>query len=158
MTECARLADQARRAFDGEAWHGDPLMEILRDVDAKTAAAHSIRGAHSIWELVLHIAAWDGAVTRRIAGQVVNLPDDENFPPISDSSESAWKNAVERMKKTHAEMVDAIAAFSDGRLMEGVPGKSKQPYYTYFYMFAGIVQHELYHGGQIVLLKKAARP
>lgn len=157
MTECARLADQARRAFDGEAWHGDPLMEILRDVDAKTAAAHSVRGAHSIWELVLHIAAWDDAVLRRIGGETVNLPDHENFPPIPDTSESAWKKAVQAMKETHAEMIRAIATFPDARLMEGVPGKSQQPYYNFFYMFAGIVQHELYHGGQIVLLKKAAK-
>jgi uncharacterized damage-inducible protein DinB len=157
MTECARLADQARRAFDGEAWHGDPLIEILKDVDAKTAAAHPVKDAHSIWELVLHIAFWDSAVTRRIDGIAVDPTDDENFPPIPDTSEPAWRKAIEYVKKTHSDMVAAIASFPDGRLNEGVPGKSKQPYYNYFYLFAGIVQHELYHAGQIVLLKRAAK-
>jgi uncharacterized damage-inducible protein DinB len=157
MTECARLADQARRAFDGEAWHGDPLMTILADVDAKTAAARPIKDAHSIWELMLHIAFWDSAVTRRINGTAVNPTDEENFPSITEPSEAAWRKTIEQVKKTHADMVAAIAAFPDERLNEGVPGKSTQPYYNYFYLFAGIVQHELYHAGQIVLLKKAVK-
>ena len=59
MTETFRLADQIRRAFEGNAWHGDSLLEILADVSAKTAATHPIKNAHSIWELLLHIAAWD---------------------------------------------------------------------------------------------------
>jgi uncharacterized damage-inducible protein DinB len=65
MSECARLADQIRRAFDGEAWHGDALVEVLANVSAKQAAARPIKNAHNIWEIVLHIGAWDGAVLRR---------------------------------------------------------------------------------------------
>ena len=57
MTEAIRLADQIRRAFEGSAWHGDSLLELLADVTAKTAAARPIKDAHSIWELLLHIAA-----------------------------------------------------------------------------------------------------
>ena len=62
MTEATRIADQLRRAFGGEAWHGDSVFEILDGVTAAQAAAHPIKNAHSIWELVLHIGAWDGAV------------------------------------------------------------------------------------------------
>ena len=75
MTECSRLADQIRRAFDGEAWHGDALVEVLSNVSAAQAAARPIKNAHTIWEIVLHIAAWDRAVLRRIGGAVVNLSD-----------------------------------------------------------------------------------
>ena len=59
MSEIARLADQVRRAFEGDAWHGDSIKELLAGVTAATAAARPIKNAHSIWELVLHIAAWD---------------------------------------------------------------------------------------------------
>ena len=69
MTESVRLADQIRRAFEGNAWHGDSVLELLAGVDAKTAAAKPIKNAHSIWELLLHIAAWDDAVRRRIRRQ-----------------------------------------------------------------------------------------
>src|SRR5438046_9834488 len=88
MTGPVRLADQIRRAFEGEAWHGDSVLELLKDVDAVTAAAHPIPNAHSIWDLVLHIAAWDDAVRRRTGGAAVTLSDEENFPSIKDTSET----------------------------------------------------------------------
>jgi uncharacterized damage-inducible protein DinB len=154
MSETARLADQIRRAFEGDAWHGDSVLELLNGVNAKTAEAHPIKNAHSIWELVLHIAAWDGAVLTRIGGTAIQLVDEQNFPPVKDTSEAAWGNAIEHAKQTHNELVQAVAAFPDSRLQEQVPGKS-QSYYNFFYLFSGIVQHELYHAGQIALLKKA---
>jgi uncharacterized damage-inducible protein DinB len=153
MSETARMADQIRRAFEGDAWHGDSMLELLADVKATQAAARPLPNAHSIWELLLHISAWDGAVIRRIGGEAVELSDKENFPPVSDGSEAAWKKAVQQVTERHQELVKAVAAFPDSRLMEQVPGK-KQGYYNYFYMFAGIVQHELYHAGQVALLKK----
>src|SRR5213075_2256251 len=148
MTEPARLADQIRRAFEGEAWHGDSVLELLKDVDAVTAAAHPIPNAHSIWDLVLHIAAWDSAVLRRTGGVAVTLSDEENFPSIKDSSEAAWNKTIEAAKRTHGDLVKAVAAFPDSRLNEQVPGKASS-YYNFYYMFSVIVQHELYHAGQI---------
>ena len=157
MSETKRLADQIRRAFEGDAWHGDSLLEILADVDAPTAAARPLPNAHSIWELVLHIAAWDDAVRRRaVTGKAVSLTGAENFPALKDTSAPQWRRAVKHLKQAHADLVKAVAGFPDSRLMEQVPGK-KESYHNFFYMFSGIVQHELYHGGQIALLKKAGR-
>jgi uncharacterized damage-inducible protein DinB len=153
MSESARLADQIRRAFEGEAWVGDAVLEVLKGIDAKTAAAKPVPNAHSIWEILLHIAAWDDAVIRRSQGTVVNLSDEDNFPAISDTSEAAWRAAIERVTRKHDELVKTVMEFPDSRLQERVPGK-KERYYDFYYMFSGIVQHELYHGGQIVLLKK----
>ena len=154
MSETARLADQIRRAFDGDAWHGDAVVEILAGVDAKMAAARPIKNAHSIWELLLHIAAWDGAALTRIGGSAIELRDEQNFPPVKDTSDAAWRNAIKQVKQTHDDLVKAVSAFPDSRLSEQVPGK-KESYYNFFYLFSGIVQHELYHAGQIALLKKA---
>jgi uncharacterized damage-inducible protein DinB len=153
MSETARLADQIHRAFEGEAWHGDSLLELLKGVNAATAAAKPIKNAHSIWELILHIAAWDDVVRQRTGGKAIMPTDEQNFPPVKDTSEAAWNKALEETKRTHNELVKAVAAFPDSRLQEQVPGKT-QSYYNFFYMFSGIVQHELYHAGQIALLKK----
>jgi uncharacterized damage-inducible protein DinB len=153
MSETARLADQIRRAFEGDAWHGDSVLELLAGVKAKTAAARPIKNAHSIWELVLHIAAWDDAAIRRAGGMAVQLTGERNFPIVKDSSEDAWRRTLEQVKKTHDELVKTVAAFPDSRLGDQVPGK-KESYYNFYYLFAGIVQHELYHAGQIALLKK----
>jgi uncharacterized damage-inducible protein DinB len=155
MSETSRLADQIRRAFEGEAWHGDALLEILSGMDAKTATAKPISNAHSIWEILLHIAAWDDAIIRRANGNAVMLSDGENFPAITDTSEAAWQAAIHKAKAKHDELVRTVAAFPSSRLQEQVPGKTES-YYNFYYMFSGIVQHELYHAGQIALLKKVS--
>ncbi len=153
MTESVRLADQIRRAFEGNAWHGDSLLELLADVNGKTAAAKPIKDAHSIWELLLHITTWDDAVRRRAGGEAVEPSDEQNFPAVKDVSEAAWRQAIETAKQTHNQLVQAVAAFPDSRLHDQVPGKTEK-YHNFFYLFSGIVQHELYHAGQIALLKK----
>jgi uncharacterized damage-inducible protein DinB len=153
MSETARLADQIRRAFEGDAWHGDSIKELLAGVTADTAAARPIKNAHSIWELVLHIAAWDDAVFRRIGGAAVELTKQQDFPPVTDTSPPAWRQTLSHLEQTHNQLIKAVAAFPDSRLQDQVPGKTED-YYDFYYMFSGIVQHELYHAGQIALLKK----
>jgi len=152
-SESARIADQLRRAFDGEAWHGDSLFEILAGVTEARAAARPIAGAHTIWELALHVAAWDGAVLRRLGGAAVELSDAENFPPVRDASAAGWRAALAQVRRGHAELVAAVASLPDSRLDDMVPGK-EGAHYTFYYMLHGVVQHELYHAGQIALLKK----
>jgi uncharacterized damage-inducible protein DinB len=147
------LADQIRRAFHGDAWHGDPLLKILSGVTARQAAAHPIKGAHSIWELVLHITAWDDAIIRRARGAAYAMKETKNFPSVKDTSPAAWKKALADLEATHDALIKEVEAFPDSRLFEQVPGK-KAKYHNHFYSFAGIAQHELYHAGQIALLKK----
>jgi len=152
MTESARIAKLLRHAFAGDAWHGDSVLELLAGVSARTAASHPIARAHSIWELVLHIAAWDDAVNRRIVtGKAVSLSDEQNFPAVTEGSQAAWKQALEQLSQTHDELIQTVAALPDSRLDERVPGKS----YSVYFMLHGITQHELYHAGQIAILKKA---
>jgi uncharacterized damage-inducible protein DinB len=149
--EAARIADQLRRAFDGDAWHGPALLELLEDVDAATAAARPLPDVHSIWELVLHIAAWDGAALSRIGGKKAQLKGEQNFPLVPKPTESAWREAVARTKRTHDLLVKTVAELSESRLHDIVPGKR----YDFYHMLHGVAQHELYHAGQIAILKKA---
>jgi len=153
MSEASRIADQLRRAFSGDAWHGDSLFEILDGVSPAQAAARPIKNAHTIWELVLHLAAWDGAVLRRLGGAAVELSAAENFPPVTNVSEAAWRKTLAEVRRVHEELVKTVAALPDSRLDQMVPGK-KGAHYTFYYMLHGVVQHELYHAGQIALLKK----
>jgi uncharacterized damage-inducible protein DinB len=153
MSEAARIADQLRRAFAGDAWHGDSLFEILNGVTAAQAAARPIASAHTIWELVLHIAAWDGAVLRRLGGVAATLSDAENFPAVTDVSETAWRKALAEVRRVHEELVEAVSVLPDSQLDEMVPGKEGL-HYTFYYMLHGVAQHELYHAGQIALFKK----
>jgi len=152
MSEATRIADQLRRAFDGNAWHGPALLELLHDVDAATAAARPLPRVHSIWELVLHIAAWDGAALRRLGGKKTQLKGKQNFPPVPEPTDAAWREAVAQAKRTHDALVKTVAALPEKRLRDVVPGKR----YDFYYMLHGVAQHELYHAGQIAILKKGA--
>lgn len=153
MSEASRIADQLRRAFEGEAWHGPAVLELLQDVNARTASKRPGEGIHSIWEIVLHIAVWDNAAIRRLAGEVVQPPPAEDWPAITDFSEESWRRTKEHLIQTHEKLVRTVAALSDSRLNDQVPGK-KPDYYNFYYMLHGIAQHELYHAGQIAILKK----
>lgn len=144
------IADQLRRAFEGNAWHGPALLELLKDVDACAAAAKPLPNIHSIWELVLHVAVWDGAALRRLDGEKCQPTGLANFPLVPTPTEAAWRKAVAQTKRTHDTLVKTVAALPESRLAERVPGKR----YNFYHMLHGIVQHELYHAGQIAILKK----
>ena len=153
MSESTRIADQLRRAFDGEAWHGPSVLEVLDGVDARTASRHQGKNVHSIWEIVRHINVWDAAAVLRMAGEVVQPEGEADWPKVSDVSQEAWETTVSNLVRTHKSLAKAAEAFPDMRLSERVPGK-KQDFYNFYYMLHGLAQHELYHAGQIAILKK----
>lgn len=151
-TEVERIRDQFRRAFDGEAWHGPSVLSLLDGVTAQQAASHPIPGAHSIWQLTLHIAAWERACKRRLEGDPAQLTDLEDWQPINDTSEAAWNNTKQQLIDNHRELLEAIAKVDDARLNDPIVKDSQSSVYVTLH---GGVQHDLYHAGQIAMLKKA---
>jgi len=154
-TERERISDQFRRAFEGEAWHGPAVLSLLEGVTAAQAAAHPIAGAHSIWELVLHIEAWEGACMRRLTGDRAQLSTEEDWVTDSDHSESAWERTKQRLIETHRELLAAIANLDEARLDRPIIEDPTTPYSSTYVTLHGGVQHDLYHAGQIAILKKA---
>jgi uncharacterized damage-inducible protein DinB len=151
MPEIELIADQLKRAFDGEAWHGPALMEVLEEIDANTATRHPIADAHSICELVLHLTTWERVIARRIQGEALMPSDEENFPTIQQPTETAWREALKNLRTAHADLIQLVSSMDEARLNDRVPGKD----YDLRFMLTGAVQHAGYHGGQIALLKKA---
>ena len=150
-TETGRIADQLERAFNGDAWHGPPLRTLLDDVDAVTAAAHPAPGAHSIWELTVHAAFWLTVVRRRLAGEIVGESGD--WQAVGDTSPSRWTETLGALDESHQQLLAAVRALSDVDLEQVVPSMG----YTNYVMLHGVVQHNLYHAGQIALLLRASR-
>jgi hypothetical protein len=152
-TECLRIADQLRRAFSGDPWHGDSLGKLLDGITVRQASSRPVASAHTIWELVLHIEVWTRAALESTQG--VPMPKlygtEKDWPGAADASPGAWAGAVDRFFNASEQLAQAIAGFGDNRLQEIVPGRQ----YDFYYLFHGIVQHSLYHGGQIALLKKS---
>lgn len=152
MGENERIVGELKRAFGGKAWHGPAVFEILDGVDAARAAAHPVPGVHSIWELVLHVTTWLTVAARRIRERAAFDPaDEENFPPVPPPDESAWRDAKERLAHAVDDLAAVVETLPPERLEELVGGKG----YSVAVMLHGAVQHSLYHGGQMALLKKA---
>ena len=150
MSEIQTIIDELKNIHDGEAWHGPSLKEILSGVSAEQAAAKPLANAHSIWELTLHVAAWEGVFMRRLAGLQMNEPEEGDFPAVTDASEKAWSRTLTRFDEWHRMLIEAVSALTDERLSEIAPGKD----YTVEYMLRGLMRHHVYHAGQIALLKK----
>jgi len=153
MTEIDRTLDQLKRAFEGHAWHGPSLKELLNGVTAQQAHARPLANAHSIWELVQHIAVWEDVGRRRLEGDPAEVPisSPEDWPPAEDVSDAAWEQAKAAVERGHQALVDAISRVPEARLDEPIlEGKS-----TVYVTLHGVIQHDLYHAGQIAILKKA---
>lgn len=152
MTELERIADQVKRAYEGPAWSGPSLLDVLKDVSAKQAAAKPIAGAHSIWELVAHITVWEQVAMRRLRGEPYReYAPHEDWPQVQETSDTAWSGLLERLHASNLALRTAIAGFEQTRLATVVPGAD----YSFYVLLHGAVQHDLYHAGQIALLKKA---
>lgn len=151
MSEVKRIKSQLRRAFEGEAWHGPSVMEVLAGVTAAQAAAKPIANAHSIWELVLHIAFWEEVSRQRAEGDPTQYQAEDGLFTVTDTSEAAWQEALEKLKSSNESLRLSIAKLDDSQLDEIVAGQE----YSIYFMLHGCIQHDLYHAGQIALLKKA---
>ncbi len=149
MTEVERIADQLTRSVEGNAWHGPALLELLEGVTSEVAAA-PLAGPHTIWEIVLHIEAWLTAARRRIQGEAVSLSPAEDWPATGVTDAAAWTGARERLGHEYRRLFAAVRKLSDADLSVIVPGKD----YTVYFLLHGVIQHTLYHAGQIAFAKK----
>jgi uncharacterized damage-inducible protein DinB len=160
MKETERIGDELRRADHGDPWHGWSLQRITEDVTAGEASARPIPGAHTICEIVLHVAAWRGEVRERLLGGLPGEPPDGDWPSPARDEDAAWMAATARLATAHRELLGALARFPEARLDEIVGGQREPAVGTgvsYGVMLHGIAQHDAYHAGQIALLKKALR-
>ena len=151
MSEIRRINDQLKRAFEGKAWHGPSVSEVLAGVTAEQAAAHPISGAHSIWQIALHIATWERVGRRRLEeASPIEVSDEEDWPAVGDTTDAAWANTLEELRRNHEALRASIRQLDETRLDEIVPGTQ----YSFYFLLHGVIQHDLYHAGQIALLKK----
>ena len=152
MTETHRINSQLKRAYQGQAWHGPSLRELLDGLTAEQAAAKPFPNVHSIWELVNHIIAWEQIAKGRLEGNALaEIAEEVNFPPVAAVSEEAWQTTLRSLEASNQSLRDSIRKIDDAKLDEIVEGAS----YPVYALLHGVIQHDLYHAGQISLLKKA---
>jgi len=143
------------RAYDRRSWHGTNLRGSLRGMDHALAARRPGRGRHNIWEIVVHAAYWKYVAWRRLAGEkrgAFPLAGSNWFarPERGRNRADAWEQDVALLAEMHDRLVATIAALPDRALERTKVGSSVSD----FDLIAGIAAHDLYHAGQIQLIKR----
>ena len=150
-----RLIDQLNRAYNGECWVGQSMIEILEGVTADQANCYTIKGRHNIHEFLLHNIAWmeQGILAIKLTakGEALpqELPEDQDWPAVKDKTSAGWKKSLQKLNQTHQNLVAEIATLTDNDLNKIINGRN----YSLYVILHGIVQHNLYHAGQMSFLK-----
>lgn len=154
MNEMRRIEDLLTRAHAGGAWHGPSVRQALRGVDARLASARSPAGLHTIWELALHLTAWNRAVLERAQGKRVRLNKLQDWPPMPAPSPAAWRESLAQLERSHRQLRSAVRGLPDAALSRKTGSQRRD---TVYENLLGTVQHYTYHAGQIMLLKRIAK-
>jgi DinB superfamily len=152
VTPLQQLLLTLDQAYDHRSWHGTNLRGSIRGLPIARAVWRPAPGRHNIWELVVHAAYWKYAARRRLTGEARGsfpLKGSNWFRRPLDATEQAWKTDVVLLDQIHRSLREAVANFPAARLFRPL-GRGKE---TGFSLISGAAAHDLYHAGQIQLLK-----
>jgi uncharacterized damage-inducible protein DinB len=150
MSEIDRILDQYDRAISGDAWHGDPVWTILEGLAPEQAAMRASSNAHSIWELVSHMTFWETEVYRRLKHLPPRPRGKLNFLATPNVTAKNWNETLQDFRQSNRDFRSALSRLEDSQLDHPLPGRDKSAYVEVH----GVIQHNLYHAGQIALLRK----
>jgi uncharacterized damage-inducible protein DinB len=158
MRELDRIAEQLERAFNGDAWYGPSVRTSLEGVDAKMATTRAVPAGHTIYELVLHMTSWTREVARHLRVGVARDPEQGDWPVATVADDAAWETIITALDAANTDLLQVIATLDDavldqciGDVRDRALGSGVSRYVT----LHGLVQHHVYHTGQISLLKRA---
>ncbi|MFP6598617.1 MAG: DinB family protein, partial [Candidatus Hydrogenedentota bacterium] len=121
----------------------------------ETARTRSVANTHSIWEIAAHMVAWQEYTIRVMDGQDSTFLDDaHDWPDVKDKSDDEWILLVEKLAEGSRLIAEKLESWEDEKLRETVQGRD----FPFKVLLHGIAQHNIYHSGQIALLKKATGP
>ena len=150
------ITKEIQKAFNGDAWHGNHVMQTLNNVTAANAFQHFIPNAHSIAEITLHLTAWTEEVTSRLMQNSAAEPARGNWPRAESKTPQAWEKIIFDFKVANEELIRRCEAVKsnqwhevtekhDSGLGDGITNSE---------LLSGLAQHHAYHSGQIALLSK----
>jgi hypothetical protein len=151
--EIEHLIGLLDEAYNRAAWHGPNLRGSIRGLTAREAALSPRAGRHNIWEIVIHAAYWKYAVKRRLLGEKrgsFSLQGSNWFVRPMDRSEKAWREDIKLLDREHQRLKEAVSSFQPKNLDRPAQGSKTLARR----LIAGIALHDVYHAGQIQLIKK----
>ena len=148
--ETERLKQEFSQQYNGDPWIDVQLKNTLSGITAEKAFRRIAEGRNTIWEILNHLIEWRRMLLKRLTGNIIPAPEDNFIREVSDVSEESWERTLEELEKTQQELVSFLDGLSDEDLDRIYHGNAK----SYYYHIQGLIQHDAYHLGQIVLLSK----
>jgi len=149
MSDSDWLAKHLHSVYLEGAWSAVSVRGAFQALSAAEAANHPVPGRHSAWEILLHLDAWHRIVARRLRGETVNPTPEEDWPEPPAPTDEAWKTAFVILDEGFHKLLETIRSLDAASLQEQIPGKR----FTALEMALGIGEHDLYHAGQVTLMK-----
>lgn len=150
MKETERIASLFEKLFQGEPWIDVTIQGTLSGISADQASKRPIPNCNTIWEIVNHLIEWKENVLQRLQGQLMVTPANNYIFPIEDSSDLAWRQTLARFESVHRKWLDYLK-HAEAESFQSIYPPNQM---TYFEHIMGILQHDAYHLGQIVILAK----
>ena len=150
MKETDRIVKLFDDLYDGDPWIDVTILPNLKKLTAKQAAKRIYSNWNTIWEITNHLISWRETVLQRIQGKIIPSPSHNYFVPVEDTSPLAWQNTLERLAASQQAWTSFLKKFKASEFENIYPG-NKMSYYDHI---IGIVQHDAYHLGQIVIMSK----
>jgi uncharacterized damage-inducible protein DinB len=151
MTELERIISLFEKLYNGEPWIDINIQETLKAISAEQAAHKPFPNTNSIWEITKHLIDWRANVLQRLQGKIMRTPEHNYFEPIKDTSEVSWAKTLKAYDKIQNEWLTFLKQF-DVSLLETIYPPNQMTYYEHI---QGVLQHDTYHLGQIVLLYRS---
>ena len=152
MKETTTIIQQFKDAFDGDPWFGRNAKALFAEIN-EANAFEKPNGQHSLLELVWHMVNWREFAITRVqpdAGKDLHYFETNDWRQLDHSDTSLLQKGLDRLAQTQEELLDILESFDDNKLNESVPERQ----YSFRKLFTGILQHDIYHLGQIAYLLK----
>lgn len=150
MREKERIEKLFENIYNGDPWIDITILGTLKNISAEQAASKPSPQWNSIWEIVKHIISWRLNVLQRVQGKIAMSPDHNYFVPLTDISEAAWQNILKSLEDSQREWLSFLKRFNDEDFEKIYAGNN----HSYYEHIHGIIQHDVYHLGQIIFLAK----
>jgi uncharacterized damage-inducible protein DinB len=158
MSEVDRILDQLQRAFDGDAWYGPSLSDALDGVDARQAVRRPIADGHTIAEIVRHATVWTREIARRLRTGLAQDLEQPDWTETTVTNDDEWSAMLDALDAAQADLLAEMKSLTDAdleRLIGDVRDRALGSGISRYVMLHGLIQHHVYHAGQISLLRKA---
>ena len=150
--ELKHIRAMLKNNWDGSMWYGTNLSSVLKDINAEKAFQKPTAGSHNIYELAAHLLCWRTFVIEMLkgnAGYKVEINSEQDWPTAYQPTDISWNEALNHLEKSQTELMNLLNAFDESKLGELVEGRD----FKYHVLLNGVLHHDIYHSGQISILK-----